>query len=67
MLIEIPKVAVRTLSTRTDEEMYFATKALAQSVGTDPSTVIRLAVAALLNRARAVKPVTVEQLKNVAQ
>lgn len=66
MLIEIPKIAVRTLSTRTDEEMYFATKALAQAVGTDPSTVIRLAVAALLKRARSINPVTMEQLKDVA-
>ena len=66
MLIEIPTVAVKTISARTDEEMYFATKALAQMVGSDPSTVIRLALSALLRRARERQPVSWEELKNVA-
>lgn len=66
MLIEIPTVAVKTLSARTDEEMYFATRALAQRVGEDPSTVIRLAVSALLRRAREAQPCSWEDLKSVA-
>lgn len=66
MLIEIPTVAVKTISARTDEEMYYATRALAQSVGADPSTVIRLAMSALLRRARERQPVSWEDLKNVA-
>ena len=67
MLIEIPVVAVKTLSARTDSEMYFSTRALAQQVGVAPSTIVRLAVAGLLNRARLAKPSTFEELKNVAQ
>ena len=66
MLIEIPTVAVKTISARTDEEMYYATKALAQTVGADPSTVVRLALSALLRRARERKPVSWDDLKNVA-
>jgi antitoxin component of RelBE/YafQ-DinJ toxin-antitoxin module len=66
MLIEIPTVAVKTISARTDEEMYYATKALAQTVGADPSTVVRLALSALLRRARERQPVSWDDLKNVA-
>jgi antitoxin component of RelBE/YafQ-DinJ toxin-antitoxin module len=66
MLIEIPTLAARTISARTDEEMYFATKALAQQVGTDPSTVIRLALSALLRRARERQPHSWDALKDVA-
>jgi len=66
MLIEIPTVAVKTISARTDEEMYYATKALAQTVGADPSTVVRLALSALLRRARERQPASWDDLKNVA-
>ncbi|GEQ96910.1 hypothetical protein JCM17844_05470 [Iodidimonas gelatinilytica] len=67
MLIEIPVVAVKTLSARTDEEMYYAMKALANSMGTAPSTIIRLAVARLLDPARLAKPSIFEELKNFAR
>lgn len=66
MLIEIPTVAVKTVSARTDEEMYWATRALAQKVGEDPSTIIRLALSALLRRAREAQPCSWQDLKNVA-
>ena len=66
MLIEIPSVAVKTVSARTDEETYYTLRALAQRVGTDPSTVVRLALFALLHRARERQPVSWEELKNVA-
>jgi len=66
MLIEIPTVAVKTVSARTDEETYYTLRALAQRVGTDPSTVVRLALSKLLIRAREKQPVSWDDLKNVA-
>jgi antitoxin component of RelBE/YafQ-DinJ toxin-antitoxin module len=66
MLIEIPSVAVKTVSARTDEETYYALRALAQRVGTDPSTVVRLALCSLLHRAREKQPMTWDALKDVA-
>jgi predicted transcriptional regulator len=51
MLIERKAVAVRTLSCRTDEEMYTRTIELAASLRTDPSTIMRLALAHILERA----------------
>lgn len=64
MLIEIPYLAAKTLSARTDVETYWATQALAQSLGTNPSTIVRLAVVGLLNQARDIHPTTFEELKN---
>ncbi len=52
MLIKRTAVAVRTLSVRTDEEMYEGTKALASALGTDPSTIVRIALADILARAQ---------------
>ena len=66
MLIERTATAVRTLSVRTDAEMYDRTRDLAQSLGTDPSTIMRLALAELLDRASRVQATSLAELKSDA-
>jgi predicted transcriptional regulator len=62
MLITKSPVAVRTLSVRTDDEMYARTKDLAASLRTDPSTIMRVALANLLERAEKQRATSVMDL-----
>jgi len=66
MLIERTATAVRTLSVRTDEEMYVRTRSLAHSLGTDPSTIMRLAIAEILARANRVQATSIAELMSDA-
>lgn len=66
MLIERTATAVRTLSVRTDEEMYDRTRTLAHLLGTDPSTIMRLALAEILDRASRVQATSLAELKSHA-
>lgn len=64
MLIEKLAQAGRMLSTRTDDEMFFALKALSQQTNVDTSTLMRFAIATLLKKARSLEqPVSWEDLK----
>ena len=66
MLVEIPAVAVKTISARTDEEMYYRVRALANRVGVNPSTIIRLAVAGFLRRTQEDMPAFWEAMKDAS-
>ena len=66
MLIERTATAVRTLSVRTDEEMHLRTRSLATSLGTDPSTIMRLAIAEILARANRVQASSLAELMSDA-
>lgn len=64
MLIEKLAQAGRMLSTRTDDEMFFALKALSQQTNVDTSTLMRLAIATMLQKARKLEqPVSYDDLK----
>lgn len=52
MLVEKRQQTMKMLSTRTDDEMFYALKALSQVSGVDTSTLMRLAIASLLEKAR---------------
>lgn len=68
MLIEKLAQAGRMLSTRTDDEMFFALKALSQQSGVDTSTLMRLAIATLLKKARSLEqPVSWDDLKRIIE
>jgi hypothetical protein len=57
---------MKMLSTRADSEMFFALKALSQVTGVDTSTLIRLAIAAMLTKVRTLpQPVTIEDIKQI--
>jgi predicted DNA-binding protein len=64
MLVEKAAQTAKMLSTRTDDEMFYALKALSQMTGVETSTLMRLAIAALLEKARKLEqPVTYDDLK----
>jgi hypothetical protein len=64
MLVEKAAQTAKMLSTRTDDEMFFALKALSQMTGVETSTLMRLAIADLLHKARKLEqPVTWDDLK----
>jgi hypothetical protein len=68
MLIEKLAQAGRMLSTRTDDEMFFALKALSQQTNVDTSTLMRLAIATLLKKARSLEqPVSWDDLKRTIE
>lgn len=68
MLIEKLAQAGRMLSTRTDDEMFFALKALSQQTNVDTSTLMRLAIATLLKKARSLEqPVSWDDLKRIIE
>jgi predicted transcriptional regulator len=57
---------MKMLSTRTDDEMFYALKALGEMTGTDISTIMRLAIASLIDKARTKQPQSWEELKMIA-
>jgi len=64
MLVEKAAQTAKMLSTRTDDEMFYALKALSQMTGVETSTLMRLAIAALLEKARKLEqPVSYDDLK----
>jgi predicted DNA-binding protein len=64
MLVEKRQQTAKMLSTRTDDEMFYALKALSQVTGVETSTLMRLAIAALLQKARTLEePFTWDDLK----
>jgi predicted DNA-binding protein len=64
MLVEKAAQTAKMLSTRTDDEMFYALKALSQLTGVETSTLMRLAIAALLQTARKLEqPVSYDDLK----
>lgn len=64
MLIEKAAQTAKMLSTRTDDEMFFALKALSQMTGVETSTLMRLAIATLLQKARKLEqPLSWDDLK----
>lgn len=67
MLIEKAAQTAKMLSTRTDDEMFYALKALSQLTGVETSTLMRLAIASLLERARKLEqPVSWDDLKRAS-
>lgn len=62
MLIELKHRAPKVLSTRTDEESYYSLVALANKVGSDQSTLLRLATSRILLAGRKLNPSTLAQL-----
>jgi hypothetical protein len=67
MLVEKKRIAAKMVSMRTDDEMFYALKALSQMTGVDASTIMRLAVASLLTKARELEqPVAWDELKQIA-
>lgn len=64
MLVEKAAQTAKMLSTRTDDEMFYALKALSQMTGVETSTLMRLAIASLLEKARKLEqPVSYDDLK----
>lgn len=64
MLVEKAAQTAKMLSTRTDDEMFYALKALSQMTEVETSTLMRLAIAALLEKARKLEqPVSYDDLK----
>lgn len=55
MLVLIKPMVVKTLSCRTDQDMYDAAKKLADDLGTKPSTILRIAIASTIAHAKRVK------------
>lgn len=66
MLVEKKQHTQKMISTRTDDEMFYALKALSQLTGADSSTIMRLAIAVLIERARTAQPTSWEELKSIA-
>jgi len=66
MLVERKRSTMKMLCTRTDEEMFYALKALAEMTSGDISTIMRLAIASLLRKAREKQPQSWEELKLIA-
>jgi len=66
MLVETRKQTTRMISFRADDEMFFALKALSQMSGVDSSTLGRVAVASLIEKARKLEqPITWDDIKRV--
>lgn len=64
MLVEKAAQTAKMLSTRTDDEMFYALKALSQMTEVETSTLMRLAIAAMLEKARKLEqPVSYDDLK----
>jgi predicted DNA-binding protein len=66
MLVDPKPQTMKMISTRADDEMFFALRGLSQMTGTNVSTIIRLAIEALLVRAREKRPTSWEDLKMIA-
>jgi hypothetical protein len=62
MLIERRPTAVKTLSVRTDLEAFEAIHCLSESVDSSPSTLLRLAIADLIQKQRRLKAKNLAEL-----
>jgi predicted DNA-binding protein len=63
MLIDFPPNCEKTISFRTDDEMYYVLKELARSVDRPSSDLVRLAVSNLIDKANRIKPSTWNALR----
>lgn len=66
MLVEKKQQTEKMVSIRTDEEMFYALEALSQVTNKNKSTIVRLALASLIERARAAQPTSWERSKSIA-
>lgn len=66
MLVETKAQTGKMLSVRTDSEMFYALKALSDQTQVDSSTIMRLAVAKLIEKARTLpQPISWDDLKQI--
>lgn len=65
MFVENKPETAKMLSARVDSEMFYSLKALSNQVGQGTSTIMRLALVKLLEKAREKKPTSWEELKNL--
>jgi predicted DNA-binding protein len=66
MLVETKARTGKMLSVRTDQEMFYALKALSDQTQVDSSTIMRLAVAKLIEKARTLpQPISWDDLKQI--
>ena len=62
MLIERKPTAIKTLSVRTDEEAFEGIHAISDSLNSSPSTLLRLAIADLIQKQRRLKAKNLAEL-----
>ena len=67
MLVEAKPIAPKMLSTRTDDETFYALKALSQVTGVGVSVIMRLAISSLILKARENQPTSWTDLKNIVK
>jgi predicted transcriptional regulator len=63
MLIELPPTAEKTISFRTDDEMFYCLKELARAYDRSASDLARLAVANLITKVKTQKPLSWNALR----